>query len=445
MSNNVEDSLNLTKPMDAPRSARTRRKALVAAATGNFVEWFDFTLYGFMAVTLASVFFPPDSGKAALLAIFAVYGSAFIARPLGAVFFGSIGDRLGRRGSLSLAIGLMGVSTAAIGLLPTYAAAGALAPTLLLLCRLIQGFSAGGEFAGAATFVVEHAPPGRRPLYLAILGGSTSLGVVGATAAVLAFRSAGASAFDNGGWRWAFLVGGALAIVGLILRLGVEETPVFSAAVEQQQNRNGTRRSPLRELLTQHRRVMGIVFVFFASIGVLSHMMLGYMPTYLVTSAGIASSTALVLTMFAMIVPLPMALVLAGFVEKVGRRPFLRAGAVSAVLVVIPCYLLIGTGNKPAIGIALIVLMFVVLLLNTGLLVILEILPTRLRYIGTAVPYNVAYALFAGTAPLVCQALVDSTGSALAPAFYGTAIALLACPVLLRGIPETKGTDLRTV
>ncbi|MDN3460107.1 MFS transporter [Rhodococcus sp. APC 3903] len=431
--------------METSRLARTRRKALVAAATGNFVEWFDFTIYGFMAVTLASVFFPPDSGKAALLAIFAVYGSAFIARPLGAVFFGSIGDRLGRRGSLSLAIGLMGVSTAAIGLLPTYAAAGTLAPALLLLCRLIQGFSAGGEFAGAATFVVEHAPPGRRPLYLAILGGSTSLGVVGATAAVLAFRSAGASAFDDGGWRWAFIVGGALAVVGLILRLGVEETPVFTAAVEQQQNRKGTRHSPLRELLAKHRRAMGTVLVFFASVGVLTHMMLGYMPTYLVTAAGVTSNTALVLTMIAMIVPLPVAIILSGFVEKVGRRPFIRVGAVSAVLVVIPCYLLIGTGNKLAIGVALIVLMVVLCLLNIGLLAVLEILPTRLRYIGTAVPYNVAYALFAGTAPLVCQALVDSTGSALAPAFYGTAIALLACPVLLRYIPETKGTDLRTV
>ncbi|MET3953693.1 MHS family proline/betaine transporter-like MFS transporter [Rhodococcus sp. OAS809] len=445
MSSNVKDPVNLAQPMETSRLARTRRKALVAAATGNFVEWFDFTIYGFMAVTLASVFFPPDSGKAALLAIFAVYGSAFIARPLGAVFFGSIGDRLGRRGSLSLAIGLMGVSTAAIGLLPTYAAAGPLAPALLLLCRLIQGFSAGGEFAGAATFVVEHAPPGRRPLYLAILGGSTSLGVVGATAAVLAFRSAGASAFDDGGWRWAFIVGGALAVVGLILRLGVEETPVFTAAVEQQQNRKGLRHSPLRELLAKHRRAMGTVLVFFASVGVLTHMMLGYMPTYLVTAAGVTSNTALVLTMTAMIVPLPVAIILSVFVEKVGRRPFIRVGAVSAVLVVIPCYLLIGTGNKLAIGVALIVLMVVLCLLNIGLLAVLEILPTRLRYIGTAVPYNVAYALFAGTAPLVCQALVDSTGSALAPAFYGTVIALLACPVLLRCIPETKGTDLRTV
>jgi MHS family proline/betaine transporter-like MFS transporter len=240
-------------------------------------------------------------------------------------------------------------------------------------------------------------------------------------------------------------VGGALAVVGLILRLGVEETPVFTAAVEQQQNRKGLRHSPLRELLAKHRRAMGTVLVFFASVGVLTHMMLGYMPTYLVTAAGVTSNTALVLTMTAMIVPLPVAIILSVFVEKVGRRPFIRVGAVSAVLVVIPCYLLIGTGNKLAIGVALIVLMVVLCLLNIGLLAVLEILPTRLRYIGTAVPYNVAYALFAGTAPLVCQALVDSTGSALAPAFYGTVIALLACPVLRRCIPETKGTDLRTV
>ena len=132
--------------------------ALIAGATGNIVEWFDFTIYGFTAAVLATVFFPPEFGSGALLATFALYGVAFLARPAGGIFFGRLGDRLGRRRSLSLAITLMGCSTAAIGLLPTYASIGVAAPLLLLLCRLVQGFSAGGEYTGAATFVVEHAP-----------------------------------------------------------------------------------------------------------------------------------------------------------------------------------------------------------------------------------------------------------------------------------------------
>jgi MHS family proline/betaine transporter-like MFS transporter len=310
------------------------------------------------------------------------------------------------------------------------------------VCRLIQGFSAGGEFTGAATFAVEHAPPGRRPLYLAILGGSTSLGLVGATVTILAYRSMGAEAFDGGGWRWPFLIAGALAIVGLLLRLGVEETPVFKAIAAQ--NQETTRRFPLRELLTQQRRNLVTLFVFFACLGVLNHMMLGYMPTYLVVSAGISTNTALVLTTIAMVIPFPVAIALSGIVEKVGRRPFVRLGAVGTALALIPCYLLIGTGNLLVIGTALVILMLGASMLTTGLLSILELLPGQLRYVGTAVPYNLAYAVFAGTAPLVSQALVDSTGSILAPAFYGTAIALIACPFIFRGIPETKGADLRT-
>ncbi|CAM3220633.1 MHS family proline/betaine transporter-like MFS transporter [Williamsia muralis] len=442
MSSNVEDSAEHVRVQDSRQLTRTRRRALLAASTGNFVEWFDFTIYGFMAVTLADVFFPPDSGGSALLAVFAVYGSAFLARPAGALFFGTMGDRLGRRGSLSLAIGLMGVATAAIGLLPSYATIGAAAPALLLACRLIQGFSAGGEFAGAATFAVEHAPPGRRPLYLAIFAGSTSLGLVGATVTILAYRSMGAEAFDGGGWRWPFLIGGALAIAGLLLRLGVEETPVFEAVSAQDQKT--TRRFPLRELLIQQRRNLMTLFAFFACLGVLNHMMLGYMPTYLVKSAGISTNTALVLTTIAMVIPVPVVIALSGLIENVGRRPFVRLGAVGTTIALIPCYLLIGTGNLFVIGTALAILMMGASMLTTGLLPILELLPGKVRYVGTAVPYNVAYAIFAGTAPLVCQALVDSTGSHLAPAFYGTAIALIACPFIFRGIPETKGADLRT-
>ncbi|MDV7133914.1 MFS transporter, partial [Williamsia muralis] len=344
--------------------------------------------------------------------------------------------------ALALAIGLMGLATAAIGLLPSYATVGVAAPTLLLACRLIQGFSAGGEFAGAATFAVEHAPPGRRPLYLAVFAGSTSLGLVGATLTILAYRSMGADAFDGGGWRWPFLIGGALAIAGLLLRLGVEETPVFEAVAAQ--NQNSTRRFPMRELLVQHRRKVVTLFMFFACLGVLNHMMLGYMPTYLVMSAGISTDTALVLTTIAMVIPVPVVIALSGLVEKVGRRPFVRVGAVGTALALVPCYLLIGTGNLLVIGTALAILMMGASLLTTGLLPILELLPAQLRYVGTAVPYNLAYAVFAGTAPLVSQALVDSTGSELAPAFYGTAIALIACPFIFRGIPETKGADLRT-
>lgn len=196
---------------DSTWTSIARRRALIAGATGNIVEWFDFTIYGFTAAVLATVFFPPEFGSGALLATFALYGVAFLARPAGGIFFGRLGDRLGRRRSLSLAITLMGCSTAAIGLLPTYASIGVAAPLLLLLCRLVQGFSAGGEYTGAATFVVEHAPSHRRGLYAGIISSSSFVGSILATVTVLSFSLVGTESFADGGWRWPFIIGGVVA------------------------------------------------------------------------------------------------------------------------------------------------------------------------------------------------------------------------------------------
>ncbi|WP_415973855.1 MFS transporter [Rhodococcus sp. 077-4] len=426
-------------PVESPTEASTarsltRRKALIAGATGNIVEWFDFTIYGFSAAVLAKVFFPAEFGSGALLATFALYGVAFLARPAGGVFFGRLGDRFGRRGALSLAITLMGCSTAAIGLLPTYASIGAAAPLLLLVCRLVQGFSAGGEYTGAATFVVEHAPYHRRGLYAGIIAGSSFVGSIFATVTVLSFNSVGAEYFLNGGWRWPFLIGGIVALGGLFLRLAVEETPAFTEMKEKK----SLPTRPLADLFRNHWRSLITAFVYFASLGVATHMLIGYMPTFLIHAAAVSSTTALLLTSSALILAVPLYIGFGATVDRVGRRPLVRIGMVSSIFVAVPSYLLIGTGNIVAIAIALLALVIVQSLLASALLAVLEMMPTHARFTGTALPYNVAYALFAGTAPLVCEALVNATGSNLSPAFYATAIAAIALPVLWRGIPESK-------
>lgn len=427
---------------DAPASAQrsTGRRVILACATGNFVEWFDFTIYGFSAAVIATVFFPPDAGAAALLGTFAVYGVAFLARPLGAVFFGRVGDRLGRRAALSLSIIIMGAATAAIGLLPSWSTVGVLAPILLLLARLAQGFSAGGEYTGALTFTVEHAPPGRRGLWMCLVASSTWIAVTGATITIVTAQQVFGEAFAAGGWRVPFIVGGAVAIVGLFLRLRVEETPVF-AELEARDEREAR---PFRELLRGHWRKLVVLFLFFAATGVLTHMFLGYMPTYLGQAAGISSGTGLVITTALSLLAAGLTPLLGLLLDRVGRRPIARAGAIGAVVVVVPAYLLIGTGNLVAVVVALLALLAVVGLLGASALAVLEIYPAAVRFSGMALPYNLAYAVFAGTAPLVSQLLVTATGNLLAPAFYATAIALIALPVLLRGIPETRGSDLRT-
>lgn len=412
---------------------------MLAGSAGNFVEWFDFTLYGFSAAVIAATFFPAGSASTALLATFAIYGVAFVARPLGAIVFGRIGDRLGRRSALSLSVLLMGAATAAVGLLPGWTSIGVAAPILLLGCRLVQGFSAGGEYTGALTFSVEHAPSGRRALWMALVGSSTMLGSAGATLTVVIFQVVARDEFVAGGWRWPFIIGALLSLVGLFLRLGVDETPVFT----QMQADASTPAYSLRRLLREYWRSLLVLLCFFAVLGVFTHMFLGYMPTYLGQAGGVSSTTALTiitgLTIFAALI----GPVFGSVGDRIGRRPLLRTGAVAAVVVLVPAYLLIGTKDLFLIVVAMFVLLVVVALLGAGAMAVLEMLPADVRFSGMALPYNVAYAVFAGTAPLVSQLLVDVSGSLLAPAFYASALALIGLPVIFRGIPETRGVDLR--
>lgn len=427
------------------KSGGSGKRIILACALGNFVEWFDFTLYGFSAVVLAEVFFPPDDSAAALLATFAVYGVAFVARPLGAAFFGWLGDRVGRRTSLSTSIVLMGAATIAIGLLPGWAVIGLGAPALLLVCRLAQGFSAGGEYTGAVTFAAEHAPAERRGLWLGLIGSSTWVGVAGATVTVVAFQRLAGDEFASGGWRWPFIVAGLVALVGLYLRLRVAETPVFAELEARAATRPEQARQPLRELLRGHSRTLVVLFVYFASVGVLTHMYLGYLPTYLGLAAGISSSTGLMITTGLALLAALLSPLAGLLTDRVGRRPLLRGSAVGGVLVVIPAYLLIGTGNLATAAVGLFAMQLVVSLLGlSGVLAVLEMYPASVRFSGMALPYNLAYALFAGTAPVVSQLLVQGTGDLLAPAYYATAVTLLALPVLMLAIPETRGADLRT-
>lgn len=419
--------------------ASSGKKIILACAIGNFVEWFDFTLYGFSVTVLATVFFPPGNRTAALVAAFAIYGVTFLARPAGAVFFGRLGDRRGRRTALASSIVVMGAATGAIGLIPGYQTIGLLAPLLLLLCRLAQGFSAGGEYTGAATYVIEHAPSNRRGFWVLLALTSTTLAAAAATGTVLVFRLVAADTFAAGGWRWPFVIGGLLAMVGVYLRLRLDETPVFKAAAAEREREV----RPLRELWRNHRRTMLVLVVYFAYVGVLTHMFLGYLPSYLDVAVGIDPTVALYAILAVEVVWVLCTPLLGLIVDRVPRRPLLRVGAVGGLVAVVPAYLLIGTGNVLAIGVGLLMMMLPVATMSACLLAVLEMYPAAVRFSGVALPYNVAYALFAGTAPLVSETLIGASGSILAPAFYATAIALIAVPILFRAVPETRHADLR--
>ncbi|MEV0702384.1 MFS transporter [Saccharopolyspora sp. NPDC050389] len=433
--------------MDPSTAARPPRRSgkriLAACASGNFVEWLDFSLYGFSATVIAQTFFPADSGVVALLGTFAIYGVAFVARPAGGIVFSRIGDRLGRRAALSASIVMMGLATVAIGLLPSYETAGIGAPILLLVCRLAQGFSAGGEYTGAATFTLEHAPPGRRALWTTFVHSFSLAGTLAGILVILLFRFAAPEAYSSGGWRWTFVAVGLLAGFGLYLRLRLDETPVY-----RELRADGTARiRPLKDVVRQHARQMVVLFAYYAYVGVLTYLITGYMPTYLTKVVGFESTTALVLQAAVVVFQICLFLVLARLIDsgRAPRRRLVIIGSASGVVLAVPAFLLITTGTVWAGFLGMSLLSVPIILTTSGaMLIAMEMLPTDARFTGVALPYNLAYALFAGTAPLVSELLVTATGNSIMPAVYATSIAVVALPVLFFGMPETKDFHLGT-
>ncbi|MET8753238.1 MFS transporter [Streptomyces sp. NPDC004667] len=421
------------------RTTPMQRRALASGSVGQFVEFYDFTLYGLSAVTLSVLFFPDDSALVGLLAVFATFGVAFAARPLGGLFFGALGDRIGRRGVLHITLLSIGVATAAIGVLPTHAAIGWPAPALLVLCRLVQGFSAGGESVGAPTFVFEHAPAHRRGTWLNVTLAATALpSVVAGTLILLLSASMSDHAFTTWGWRVPFLLALPAALIGLWIRRHTEESTEFRRI---RSGGDDTGHTPLRRALRENRTAMLRVVVVLGLTAMGFYCLAGYFVTYAQTVGGLSREQSLAINAVAMTaytVLLPLGGLLG---DRVGRRPMLIAGSAALALLSVPCFVLVTSGSLllAALG----QLLFVVALCVYGggcYAFFMEVFTTRTRFTSAAVSYNTAYALLGGTAPLVATALVTATGTATAPGYYlaGSAAAVLLFLTLTR-VPETRG------
>jgi MHS family proline/betaine transporter-like MFS transporter len=393
-------------------SPKTLRKVIAAATIGNFVEWFDFAVYGFLATTIAQQFFPSGDTSAALLKTFAVFAVAFAFRPLGGIFFGMLGDRIGRKRTLAMTILLMAGATTLIGVLPTYAAIGVAAPILLTLIRCAQGFSAGGEYAGACAYLMEHAPNDKRAWYGSFLPVSTFSAF--AAAAVVAYAleaSLSAEAMGSWGWRLPFLIAAPLGLVGLYMRWRLDETPAFQAVTEEHEIAH----SPLKETLRNHGSAICCLGAFVSLTALSFYMFTTYFATYLQVAGGLSRATALLVSLIALIVA------------------------------VYPSFMMASSGGFTAsiIGVMLLAIGAVLCGVVTAAL-LSETFPTRTRYTASAITYNMAYTLFGGTAPLVATWLISSTGSNLSPAFYLMAVALLALAGGL-ALPETSRISLHDV
>ena len=420
----------------------TLRKVIVAAAIGNFVEWFDFAVYGFLATTIALLFFPSGDPSVALLKTFAVFAVAFAFRPLGGIFFGMLGDRIGRKRTLAMTILLMAAATTLIGLLPTCASIGVMAPVLLTLIRCAQGFSAGGEYAGACAYVMEHAPNDRRAWYGSFLPVSTFSAF--ATAAVFAYvleASLSAEVMASWGWRLPFLIAAPMGLIGLYLRWQLEETPAFQAVSDE----HAVAHSPLKETLTRQARPMLCLGAFVSLTALSFYMFTTYFATYLQVAGGLSRATAWLVALIALLFAAAICPLAGAFSDKVGRRKTIVTTCALLIVAVLPSFLMASSGSFAA-SVAGVMLLAVGAVLSGVVTAALlsEVFPTRTRYTASAITYNMAYTLFGGTAPLVATWLISTTGSNLAPAFYLVAVALLA---LIGGLalPETSRISLHDV
>jgi MHS family proline/betaine transporter-like MFS transporter len=417
----------------------TLRRVICAASIGNFVEWFDFAVYGFLATTIATQFFPSSDASAALLKTFAVFAVAFAFRPLGGIFFGMLGDRVGRKKTLALTILLMAGATTLIGVLPTYAAIGVMAPVLLTVIRCAQGFSAGGEYAGACAYLMEHAPRTQRGWYGSFVPVSTFAAF--ASAAVVAYAlesSLSLEAMSSWGWRLPFLVAAPLGLVGLYLRWKLDETPAFQAVTRE----HAVAHSPLRETLKTHGRGILCLGAFISLTALSFYMFTTYFATYLQVAGGLNRATALLVSVIALVFAAAICPLVGAYSDRVGRRTTVASACILLLLAVYPAFLMASSGSFMASVLGVMMLAVGAVLCNVVTAALLsETFPTRTRYTASAITYNMAYTIFGGTAPLMATWLISTTGSNLSPAFYLMVVAVLG---LVGGmaLPETSKISL---
>ncbi|MGB2948671.1 MAG: MFS transporter [Rhodococcus sp. (in: high G+C Gram-positive bacteria)] len=432
----------------SPDESKILHRAVGGSALGNAVEWFDYAVYGYLAVYIAANFFPSEDGGASLLSTFAVLAASFIIRPIGGIVLGPLGDRIGRQKVLVLTITLMSLATATIGLLPTFDTIGILAPILLLMCRLVQGFSTGGEYGGAAVFMAEYAPDKRRGFFGSFLEFGTLAGTVtGATLVTLLNLGLGDETMEAWGWRIPFLVTLPLGIVALWLRTRLDDPPVFAEAKAEggtvsTEGAAGGAIESLKFTLTYWQRIL-ILMGFVLLLNIAYYTVLTFLPTYLSDTLGHSTTQSNFTLVVIMLIMMAIISPIGALSDRIGRKPLLLAACVGFFVFSVPLFLLIINTGLVGQSIALLGLGLLLVTMTSCISSTLPALfPTQVRYGGFAIGYNLSTSLFGGTAPLILTFLIDKTGSNLIPGWYMMlAAAITFVPILL--MPETAGRSLR--
>jgi MFS transporter, MHS family, proline/betaine transporter len=420
------------------------KQAVIATSLGNAMEWFDFGLYSYLAVTIGKVFFPEIDPSFQLIYSFATFAVAFIARPVGGLIFGMLGDRIGRKKILSITLIMMAISTLSIGLIPSYASIGVAAPILLLIARLFQGFSTGGEYAGAMTFIAESTPDKKRGFMASGLEVGTLVGFsVGAGLVTLLTFLLGSEKMVEWGWRIPFLIAAPLGFIGLYFRSHLEETPAFQAMMKATEEEK--HRASLKEIVIHHWKPLLICIGIVLFYNTMDYMVLSYMPAYLTQQLGYGETKGLVLTLIVMLIMMPIILAMGYLSDRIGRNRIIKGALIGVIVLSVPAFIMISNENNYYM------VFFGLLLLGTLLAALQGTLPatlpslffTKVRYGSLAITYNISTSLFGGTTPLIVSWLISITKNNMIPAYYLMAVCLFGLVIVAFFVKETAGKSLR--
>lgn len=416
-----------------------RQKRMVAIGIGNFMEWFDFAIYGYFAAIIGAQFFPSGDETAEMLSALAVFAVGFISRPVGALILGPLGDRIGRRAVLIVTVLGMGVVTALIGLTPSYAAIGIAAPILVVIWRLLQGAMVGGEWTSAATYIGESAPQGKRALYASVVTATAGLAfLVGTLFATFLTSTMSEESLAAWGWRLPFIASLLMAAIAIYIRRKLEDTPVYEELERKRQNNEVEKTSTGLKV-----RAFIMTFAFAGIFGVGLYYFVTYMNNYLSGPVGMDRREALLATGIVMVIYVIFNPLVGIWADRWGRKPVNHVGIIGLIVWSVPSFLIMSTGSIMLVILALTPFaFFVACTAVTNNVMLVEVFPASIRSSGSAIGYNVAYAALAGPGPLIATWLVATTGSLISPAYYVVAVGIMALAILWPMLKETKDVDI---
>lgn len=421
------------------------RQTILGTAIGNFMEWYDFGVYGYIATTIAQVFYPGKSVSGVhLIATFGTLAAAFVVRPLGGFIFGPLGDRIGRHRVLVVTILMMTVSTTATGLLPGYSTIGIWAPVLLVMARIFQGLSTGGEYVGAMTYLVEQAPDHKRGHMVGFLPMGNLVGFVLAGLLVTSLQTwLPESDMLAWGWRVPLLLGAPFGLVALYLRMRLEESPAYEKASDSGQAADDSGRHQFRHTVVDQWRGLLICAALVLTSQVADFMLTGYLPTYLRLFVRVGHTAGLVMIVVTLAILMATVVLVAALSDRIGVKPIMWTGCALLIVGSIPAFLFIRFGGiYPIIFIGVLLIGLMELCFDSTTPAMLPALfPTRVRYGALAISYNIAISAVGGTTPLIAQALVSGTGNVMVPA-YMLIFGGLVGAVTLLFTPEVAGKPL---